>query len=305
LAISLVKESSFWHLFEMRSVNFPLVVAVVLAGCGQSVTVTVTPEAAHPGMVWIPAGEFLMGTPETYEGAHDPDERPLRKVKLTKGFWLAKHETTNAEYAKFLDAVQAAGDDAAWRHPEQPAGPDGKSKDHTPAYWNDPNFNAADKPVVGVDWWDACAYAKWAGMRLPTEAEWEYAARSTDGRLYIWGGDWPPTKKVGNFAETGIKGYKDGFEHTAPVGSFPDGASWCGALDMAGNVWEWCQDRYAPYDPEKNVDPTGDASANGRAVRGGSWKGDDGADFRCAFRDNYEPDYRSDDFGFRCAKSGL
>lgn len=265
-------------------------------------------------MIWIPAGSFKMGTSPDYEGAHDPDERPLRTVTLTQGFWIARNETTNAEYAKFLAALaEKKGDDSEWRHPEQPKGAGGGFKDHTPQYWDDANLNAPNLPVVGVDWWDAYAYAKWAGMRLPTEAEWELTARGTDGRLYLWGEEWPPKKKWGNFADASLDkvetgndlvegGYDDGFPRTSPVGSFPDGASWSGAMDLAGNVWEWCQDRYAAYDPAATIDPRGPEEATGRAVRGASWRCADGADFRCAFRDNYDPEFRQDDLGFRVAR---
>jgi len=264
-------------------------------------------------MVWVPAGTFIMGTPQDYAGEHDPDECPERKVTLTKGFWLARHETTNAQYARFLKAVAEAGGDAMWAHPEQPKGPGGQPKDHTPKFWNDPKLNQPQQPVVGVDWWDAYAYAKWAGLRLPTEAEWEYAARGKDGRLYPWGNTWPPPQGAGNFADESaaealadleiIAKYRDGYVFSAPVGSFKQGATWCGAQDMIGNVWEWCADRYAPYDPKQTVDPVGALKATGRVIRGGSWRGSNSSDFRTAFRDNYEPDYRSDDYGFRCASS--
>ncbi len=264
-------------------------------------------------MIWIPAGTFTMGTPDDFKDAHDPDECPQRTVTLTRGYWLARHETTNAEYARFLDAVVHAGSDDKWAHPQQPKGPGGKQKDHTPKYWSDANLNKPKQPVVGVDWWDAYAYAAWAGLRLPTEAEWEYAARGRDGRLFPWGNQWPPPAATGNFADEDaakavsdiqpIGGYSDGQIYTAPVGSFPAGASWCGAMDMAGNVWEWCADRYAPYDRAQNVDPTGPPDATGRVVRGGSWRGNEPTDQRTAFRDNYEAEFRGDDYGFRCASS--
>ncbi len=293
-----------------------LIAAICIGGAFPSIAVAAepAPAASHPvDMVWIPAGTFQMGTPATYEGAHDPDEEPLRPVQLTKGFWLARNETTNADYAKFLAALEAAGgDDSKWRHAEQPAGADGKAKDHTPQSWKAKNLNAPKQPVVGVDWWDAYAYAKWAGLRLPTEAEWEYAARGKDARLLVWGSEWPPKSKLGNFADESlkkiepgaevVKGYDDGHAASAPVGSFPAGASWCGALDLTGNVWEWCNDRYAPYVAAENKDPVGSSTEPGRVVRGGSWRGADIADFRCAFRDNYDPETRQDDLGFRVAR---
>jgi formylglycine-generating enzyme required for sulfatase activity len=258
-------------------------------------------------MVWLPAGRFLMGTPTDYAGEHDPDECPQRTVEITRGFWLARCEVTNAEYGRFLAEITRMGKHGRC-HPDEP-----KGKDHTPAYWTDEHLNAPAQPVVGVDWWDAHAYAAWAGLRLPTEAEWEYAARGTNGRKFLWGEAWPPTIPVGNLAdETAgkavdgvevLKGYADGHAYTAPVGAYPAGASWCGALDLAGNVWEWCADRYDVYDVKVDRDPTGSATAPGRVVRGGSWRSSDPADVRCAFRDNYETDYRDDSYGFRCARS--
>ena len=285
--------------------------ALVCAGLMAVSCSSVSPGPAAGGrdaMIWVPAGRFLMGTPTNFPRAHDPDECPMRPVTLTRGFWIARCETTNAEYAKFLEHIRKTGDHGKC-HPGEP-----KGKDHTPANWSETKLNRPRQPVVGVDWWDAYAYAAWAGLRLPTEAEWEYAARGSDGRLYPWGTNWPPVKVVGNFAdETAageepdmrtLVGYKDGHATTAPVGSFSLGASWCGAMDMAGNVWEWCNDIYAPYDVKIDRDPVGPATGEGRVVKGGSWRGTEAADFRCAFRDNYRPEYRSDGFGFRCARSG-
>ncbi len=264
-------------------------------------------------MVWIPVGTFLMGTPEDFDWDHDPDECPQREVTLTQGYWIGRHEVTNAEYAEFLAAIEEAGGAAAWTHPEQPPEADGQPKSHVPEFWDDENLTRPDLPVVGVDWWDAYAYAKWAGVRLPTEAEWEYAARSDDGRLFPWGDAWPPPAGAGNFADASlhaveptammIADYDDGHPRTAPVGSFPAGEAWSGARDMAGNVWEWVYDRYGPHDPEATVDPRGHPDAYGRTIKGGSWRGYESADFRTAFRDNYDPEYRSDDLGFRVARS--
>ncbi|MFP4354947.1 MAG: formylglycine-generating enzyme family protein [Phycisphaerae bacterium] len=260
-------------------------------------------------MVYIAPATFLMGTSSDYEGDHDPDEQPLRKVTLTRGYWLGKYPVTNAQYARFLEAVKQAGSDKAWAHPKQQAG-----KDHTPEFWNDKRYNQPDQPVVGVDWYDAWAYANWAGGRLPTEAEWEYACRGQDGKLYHWGDGWPPSKAVGNFADEtfieqnpaepyGIDGYRDGYAWTNPVGALSAARTWCGAMDMTGNVWEWCNDNYAPGSELKTVDPTGPESAEGKVVKGGSFRGEYAEDFRCAFRDNYRPDVRQDDFGFRVAVS--
>ena len=121
-----------------------------------------------------------------------------------------------------------------------------------------------DHPVVEVSWYGAKAYAEWAGGRLPTEAEWEYAARGPDSFIYPWGNEFDCTR-------VNIGGDCDSYERTAPVGSFPGGASWVGALDMAGNAWEWVSTLYEDY-PYDAADGREDLDADGRCVlRGGSW----------------------------------
>ena len=138
-----------------------------------------------------------------------------------------------------------------------------------PRYWEDDRFNGEDSPVVGVSWYEAEAFANWqsneSGMelRLPTEAEWEKAARGTDGRIFPWGNDWDPTRV--NYCDSNCdQSWKDaagddGYAFTAPVGSYPDGVSPYGALDMAGNVWEWTADRYDDgyYADGPDRNPTG------------------------------------------------
>jgi len=265
-------------------------------------------------MVLVPAGEFLMGTSEqqlaAWLAAHPTDERewfadelPQRSVYLD-AYYIYKTEVTVAQYRRFC---QATGRQMA---PEPSWG------------WQDAH------PIVNVTWADATAYADWAGVALPTEAQWEKAARGTDGRLYPWGNAWPPPVKAGNFADeackrsgeymggwTFIDGYDDGYAETAPVGSFPAGASPYGVLDMAGNVWEWCADWYDPSyyktAPTRNPSgaPAGVASevlpgvaVTGRVVRGGSWPPGGPRYFRCASRLSCGPADRADDCGFRCAR---
>jgi formylglycine-generating enzyme required for sulfatase activity len=291
----------------------------------------------------IPAVEFTMGTAEAHpdlppsplvpgrvkpsevklaravEGWALEDERPQRRVRL-HAFAIDRYEVTNAQYRRFLADVQARGD-AAWAHSDQPAG-----KDHTPRYWKDFNpllkdpaysrlaqfdattFTADDKPVVGVDWFDAWAYAHWAGKRLPTEAEWECAARGTDARRWPWGNDWQwgrcniVGEKAG--ADVRAKGTeKDGYIYPAPVGSFPGGRSPWGCDDMAGNVAEWVADWYAAdaYATGPAEDPTGPATRTERVVRGGSSQNLP-SQTRCAVRAHREPEFRTFTLGFRCAK---
>jgi len=238
-------------------------------------------------LLLVSGGEGLMGLPN----------QPKR-VTL-KPFYMDRTEVTNAQYAKFLAAVAKQGDDA-WRHPDQPT----SKKTHEPAFWTHEHLGSskANCPVVGVDWFDAYAYAKWADKRLPTEAEWERAARGTDGRIYPWGAE-PPEKGFtfrANFYGTHLGA--DGFPFTAPVGSFPLGASPVGCLDMAGNATEWCADWFAPPPAETRlVNPTGPAQGTARVTKGGGWNL--GADSLRSFnRWPLEPLGRVSNVGFRCAK---
>jgi formylglycine-generating enzyme required for sulfatase activity len=216
-------------------------------------------------MVLVPAGEFLMGS---NDGAYD--EKPPHRVYLD-AFSIDKYETTNALYKRFMDATG------------RPA----------PSYWSDGNFNGASQPVVGVSWGDADAYCRWAGKRLPTEAEWEKVARGTDGRKYPWGEQWDATRAN---AENRLG-------KTVPVGSHASGASPYGAQDMAGNAWEWVADWYGSTyyrnSPERN--PEGPDSGTSRVLRGGSWLNYPRS-LRSAFRLYFTPDFRSHYLGFRCAR---
>ena len=295
-------------------------------------------------MMIVPAMDFTMGTANTHPDfptkplvggeLHPPDiplaraypawaladERPARQIHL-KAFAIDRYEVTNAQYRKFLTAVAKTGD-AAYAHPDQP-----KGKDHAPRYWGNFNpllkdpayarlaqygapetFQADNKPVVGVDWFDAYAYAKWAGKRLPTEAEWELAARGPDGRLWPWGNNWKwGLCNIGGeklARDVNSKGFeKDGYIYPAPVGSFPDGRSPFGCDDMAGNAAEWCADWYqADIGATGGADnPRGPASGTERAVRGGSSQNMPSG-VRCAVRYHHEPEFRFFTLGFRCAK---
>jgi formylglycine-generating enzyme required for sulfatase activity len=218
-------------------------------------------------MVYIPGGTFTMG--DTH-GDGDWDEKPTHQVTVAD-FWLDRTETANAQFARFVQAstYQPQGE----RQKEAP----GKDQ----------------HPVVNVTWNDAVAYCRWADKRLPTEAEWEYAARGTDGRKYPWGNAWEDNRA--RFARN------RGNQTTAPVGSYPSGASPFGVLDLTGNVWEWVSSLYKPY-PYSATDGREDLNASGgRVNRGGSWSSNPGV-LRSADRGGFVPSYRYYVLGFRCAQ---
>ena len=213
-------------------------------------------------MVYVPAGQFLMGSKQ---GEGYQQEHPQHEVYLD-GYWIYKNDVTVAQYRKFCTATRR-------NMPDRPVR--GWKEDH---------------PVVCVSWDDAKAYCDWVGTTLPTEAQWEKAARGTDGRNYPWGNDWDKTK--GNSADSGLKA-------TTPVGSYPGGASPYGCLDMAGNVWQWCADWYGPYDAAATENPAGPATGGFRVLRGGSWVNPSGS-CRSAYRGDLNPVGRGYGIGFRC-----
>jgi formylglycine-generating enzyme required for sulfatase activity len=309
-----------------------------------------------PGMVWIPGGEFTMGTDLELGW---PDEKPAHRVQVD-GFWMDQTEVTNAQFAVFVEATgyvttaekppvaeeilkqmppgtppppkeklvpgslvfqptQGPVDTrdfsqwwhwtpgASWRHPEGPASSIKGREDH---------------PVVQVSWDDAAAYAKWAGKRLPTEAEWEFAARGgLEGKPYVWG-DEPPSKGKprcniwqGEFPWKNTA--EDGYERTAPVKSYASNGYQL--YDMAGNVWEWCADWYQrdlyrqragqgvvvnPTGPEETRDPARPFMPQ-RVQRGGSFLCNDSycSRYRPSARHGCSPDTGMSHVGFRCVKS--
>ena len=214
-------------------------------------------------MVHVPAGTFQMGSteaePEAAQGlcSEYPDayekcqretfaaETPQHTVTLD-AFWIDRTEVTQAQYALCVQADACRASRLA----------------------NDPTYGGADFPVAGIPWQDAADYCAWAGGRLPTEAEWEYAARGTEGRLFPWGDSFDCSR--GNFWDSAT-GCNDGYSGPAPVGSFPNGISWCGTLDLSGNAWEWVGDFYGAYSTAGQVNPEGPEAGSERILRGGSW----------------------------------
>ena len=245
-----------------------------------------------------------MGSPE---GEGYDDEHPQHKVYLSE-YWIGKTEVTNAQYKAFIKAggyqQRKYWTYDGWKWKEE-------YNMTQPFYWYDEEWNKPHYPVVAVSWYEAVAFTRWLSeegglnVRLPTEAEWEKACRGADRREYPWGNEWDVhTVKRLNFADWHTdyswsdKKADDGYKYTAPVGSYPAGRSPYGALDMAGNVWEWTSSLYKPYPYQADDRREDMESGDDRVLRGGSW--DNNNRFvRCAFRVWYDPDGWDDDLGFR------
>jgi Tol biopolymer transport system component len=227
-------------------------------------------------MVYVPEGEFQMGSDDAEVDAalqmcntHYGDckrewfevEQPVHTVAM-HGFWMDRTEVTNAQYRRCVEAGTC--------NPPLRPGSDTRS-----AYYGDDTYD--DYPVIHVNWLQAQAYCEWAGGQLPTEAQWEYAARGPEGRRYPWGGEYDGTRLNACDVNCGYdwadEAFDDGYADTAPVGSYPGGASWCGALDMAGNVYEWIGDWYGEYAAGHQVNPTGPPSGTSHPVRGNAADG--------------------------------
>lgn len=238
-------------------------------------------------MALVPAGEFKMGSSEE---DFIQEEMPQHTVYLD-AYYIDKYEVTNAQYWKFLEYIMKTGDHSKC-YPTEPL-----EKDHTPGnpfrgfhykYYNYPEY-----PVNRIDWYDAYAYAAWAGKRLPTEAEWEKAARGSDARRFPWGNVWE------------IRYCNVGPDGNLTVGSYEQGNSVYGCYDMSGSISEWCNDWYHPeyyYEsPKKN--PKGPLKSTGkRIIKGGSLFAVNVYKMRCAVRIFGGPGERNKSVGFRCAK---
>jgi len=231
----------------------------------------------------VPAGKFTMGSPKN-EKCHSKVESPMREVTITRDFLMSKCEITRAQFAAFVKAAgyktdaEKDGIGFAW---------DGKKWDKVKGIsWQDIGYRQSDNhPVVGLTYNDAVAFCKWVSTRtgrtarLPTEAEWEYAARAGTQTVFAFGATLADAKGAANIADktalTRFKKWKhfpveDGYVFTSPVGSFKPNAF--GLYDMHGNVWEWCSDWWArDYSKAATVDPQGPKSGRKRVIRGGSW----------------------------------
>ena len=258
-----------------------------LAASGPALGDILTRPADGMVMVYVPAGEFEMGSKDG-----GSDEQPVHTVSLD-GFWIDETEVTNAQYAAFLnDEGNQTEGGVTWLDLNDDDCLIGRSAGEFAA-----KSGVADHPVIEVSWYGARAYCAWAEARLPTEAEWEYAARGPESFTYPWGNAAPTCDRANYGGQDGcVRGM-------TAVGSYPGGTSWCGALDMAGNVWEWAQDWYGEdyYGTSRDRDPQGPSSGQYRILRGGSWLNGP-SNVRSAGRYGDDPDYTYGPLGFRCAR---
>ncbi|MCI0553422.1 MAG: formylglycine-generating enzyme family protein [Anaerolineae bacterium] len=232
---------------------------------------TRTSETDGMVQVFVPDGYFIIGS--AMDDPHaDEDEKPSHKVFLDS-FWIDRTEVTNTMYLHCMSTKACT--------------PPARS-----IYYTKPEY--ANHPAIGISWVQAQEYCKWAERRLPTEAEWEKAARGTDSRIYPWGNTIPETE-LSNFGHQ--------INETVPVGMYPEGASPYGALDMAGNAWEWVADGYQPdfYSRSPQENPLSDSPVNRRVLRGGNW--DSNAEGIRVTNRFWAFPGRNDTDGFRCAES--
>jgi len=256
-----------------------------------------------PDIVWceVPAGPFLMGSSKGKDHDAFDDEEPQHRVELP-AYRVGRYPVTNAQYRHFIerggytDPQYWTDQGWAWRQ---------ERGIESPEFWDDPMWNKPNYSVVGVSWYEAVAFARWVAehlrtaellpehmtVRLLTEAEWEKAARSSDGRIYPWGDEWDSERA--NTEEAGIG-------QTTTVGIYPGGASPYGCLDMSGNVWEWTSSHYQayPYTPKDGREDL--HSGEERVIRGGAWAFSSVA-ARVASREKMSPDFRSPTIGYRVA----
>ncbi len=275
--------AGFIHIAQLEN-EAPVVEESALkkaSGKGPGMSMTMYYEKSRIGdqpnkMIFIPAGEFVMGS-----NARLPDEGPEHKMTVGE-FWIDKYEVTNFQYKKFLDAT----------------------KRRSPSHFENRTFpkNKIDHPVTFVTWKDASAYCKWADKRLPSDEEWEKAARGIDARIYPWGNvyDTDNVNSPQRWLELKLRG------DTTPVGVFEGGKSPYGLYDMSGNVWEWTSSWYQAY--PGNTEPSENYGQTYKTLKGGSWW--DCSFYKCGIsaptfnRSFFLRSTKNKSFGFRCAKDG-
>lgn len=265
--------------------------------------------ADQMAMVFVPPGEFMMGSSHdmavyakqlcedfsgdtalaTCKAAAFVDEQPAHLVRL-EAFWIDRLEVTNSQYETCVQAGEC----------DRPLSEASFSRAR---YFDDPAYD--DYPVINVTWQMASQYCAWASAQLPTEAQWEYAARGRESRVFPWGNTFEASRL--NYCDASCAliadpAHGDGYPDTAPVGSFSSGASWIGALDMAGNVREWVSDWYGRYPSADVANPGGPEAGELKITRGGAWY-DTPDDVRSTNRGGESLEYWRYNLGFRCARN--
>jgi len=271
-------------------VSIPTVTAIPIPSAGDMRT-----DSKGIEQVWVPAGSFMMGTdqaaidelmklkPPTFVAGALLSETPQHKVTLTTGYWIDKYEVTNKAFGAFVQdggyKNQAYWSAEGWKWLS------GRAGTQLPRYCQG---NLPDNPVACITWYEAEAYTNWRGGRLPTEAEWEYAARGPESWVYPWGNEFDPS----------LCNVVDSINLTS-VGSFPNGASWVEAMDMSGNVMEWVNDWLGEYPTDAVENPTGPETGVKKVEKGGWW-GSTLFVARSSYR-HFEdaPDYGDMHIGFR------
>ena len=258
-------------------------------------------------MVGIPGGTFWMGSPV---GEGEPSEHPQHRVTLS-AYCMDRTEVTVGAYQQCVMAGVCQPAPTTVNY----SGYSAEDAAFFSQFCNGSRGDRQEHPVNCVDPTQSDAYCRWRGVRLPTEAEWEFAARGTDGRTYPWGSSAPDGSRLNVLDASGLAAlrqagrsfesefsFDDGHGLTAPVGSYPAGASPYGVLDLAGNVFEWTSDWFGPYPAGDVIDPPGASSGENRVSRGGGWDVSLAAWVRAAYRNGGGPEWRYHDLGFRCAR---
>ncbi|MCA9951699.1 MAG: SUMF1/EgtB/PvdO family nonheme iron enzyme, partial [Anaerolineales bacterium] len=290
---------------ETAPTNFPTATETMIPTQTPTNTATpdpfMTPLTATPGTTWtrpvdnmemvfVPAGSFMMGSDPDVDSNAQDDEQPQHEVSLD-AFWIDKYEVTNAQFADFLNAEGNQEEDGSnWFDIDASSA---RISEVQGEFSADEAYT--QHPVVEVSWYGAKAYCEWVGGQLPTEAQWEYAARGENSSLYPWGSSLPSCD-LANYGNCSGGS-------TLTVGSLsPAGDSWVDAADMAGNVWEWVADWYASYPEKPQTNPTGPDSGSSKVLRGGAWFINLGSFIRAAYRLNLDPTFTRYYTGLRCAQ---
>jgi formylglycine-generating enzyme required for sulfatase activity len=276
-------------LWELRAYRLPLPLRAHFLNEGRRWEFKTRIDQKGVAQVWIPAGCLEMGSGLPEDLSARADETPRHTVCISGGFWMDRFEATNESFSQFTREGgyrdRRYWSEEGWR----------VHRDRPNPHWLPRGFEGPRQPRVKISWYEAEAYAAWRGGRIPTEAQWEWAARGPDSRRYPWG-----------------ESFRDGLSNmdrldlrsTRPAGSYPDGRSWCGAEDMAGNVAEWVADGYDPaaYHKAPLLDPFTPPEGLVRILRGGAWGGIAGgspADLRSARRLGFGAGHRKNSVGAR------